>query len=205
MQDIDLVALMGSRLCHDLLGPTSAVVNGLELITSEPEVSDEALQMVARSADQLSRRLQFYRGAYGVASGLTYRAAHDLAEAYFGEGRVRLAWATEPEALDRGLPKGTAKLALNLLLLGADILGRGGTMALEGEGRPRPMLDVTIAGEGLRDDVLAPDWTADAADPVDPNPRTAQPVFVARLARSLGARVAARRSDRSRLSLTAAF
>lgn len=72
MQDIELAVLISSRLCHDLVGPTSAVVNGLELIESEPELAGEALKMVASSAEQISKRLQFYRGAYGVAAGLTF-------------------------------------------------------------------------------------------------------------------------------------
>jgi hypothetical protein len=156
--------------------------------------------MVASSAEQMSRRLQFYRGAYGVAAGLTFRAAHELARGFFAEGRVAVTWRTDAATLDASLPVGSAKLALNLMLLGADLLGRGGGLTVEGRGSPRPSLIVEASGESLRDDLG--DGSANHADL---NPRTVQPHFVARLAEALGGRVTDRRRGPGAAVLTVDF
>ncbi len=184
MQDIALVALVSSRLCHDLIGPTSAVVNGLELIASEPELGAEALRMVSQSAEQISVRLQFYRSAYGVATGLTFRAAQDLAQTFFQGGRVTLTWSADPKALDAALPKGVAKLALNLLLLGADMLGKGGTLEVGYVAQPRPTIAVRVVGDALRQDLDLPGQPG-AVPSEDISPRTVQPILVGRLAEDL--------------------
>src|SRR5262249_61818725 len=67
---LDLAALLCSRVCHDLISPTGAIVNGLEVL--EEEDSDEetkafALDLIKRSAKTASARLQFCRLAFGSA------------------------------------------------------------------------------------------------------------------------------------------
>ncbi len=37
MDTLELIALLSSRLCHDLVGPVGAVVNGLEILADEPD------------------------------------------------------------------------------------------------------------------------------------------------------------------------
>src|SRR5262249_58565203 len=64
---LDLAALLCSRVCHDLISPTGAIVNGLEVL--EEEDSDEetktfALDLIKRSAKTASARLQFCRLAF---------------------------------------------------------------------------------------------------------------------------------------------
>ena len=65
-----LAAFLCSRVCHDLISPTGAIVNGLEVL--EEEGSDEetktfALDLIKRSAKTASGRLQFCRLAFGAA------------------------------------------------------------------------------------------------------------------------------------------
>jgi len=69
MDDIDLAALLVSRVCHDLVSPVGAVVNGLEVLADETDVTmrADALRLVAASAEQASARLQFARLAFGAA------------------------------------------------------------------------------------------------------------------------------------------
>src|SRR4029434_1429598 len=67
---LDLAALLCSRVCHDLISPTGAIVNGLEVL--EEEDSDEetktfALELIKRSAKTASARLQFCRLAFRSA------------------------------------------------------------------------------------------------------------------------------------------
>src|SRR5689334_2194191 len=80
MNDLDLAALLVSRVCHDLVSPVGAVINGLEVLEDErdPVMRADALKLVTSSADQAAARLQFARIAFGAAGSAG--AALDLTE-----------------------------------------------------------------------------------------------------------------------------
>ena len=69
MTDIEFAALMVSRVCHDLVGPLGAVVNGMEVLEDErdPAMRADAIKLVTMSADQALARIQFMRIAFGAA------------------------------------------------------------------------------------------------------------------------------------------
>src|SRR3954469_15786401 len=69
MNDLDFAALLVSRVCHDLVSPVGAVVNGLEVLEDETDLAmrADALKLVAASAEQAAARLQFARIAFGAA------------------------------------------------------------------------------------------------------------------------------------------
>ena len=73
MSDIDFSALLVSRVCHDLVGPLGAVVNGLEVLEDERDAAmrADALKIVTSSAAQALARLQFMRIAFGAAGSNT--------------------------------------------------------------------------------------------------------------------------------------
>lgn len=183
MDAVRLGALLSSRLCHDVIGPASAVVNGLELVETEGGVDVEAMAMIASSAAQISNRLQFYRAAYGVAAGLGMEEARRVAVLFLEGGRITLDWPDSATPRDAG--PGAAKLALNLVLLGVDLLGRGGRLVV---GATRASLAVAALGEATRTEELA-FARADEAAQRDITPRTVQPFYVACLAASMGARL----------------
>ena len=63
----ELSAILVSRICHDLVSPVGAVVNGIDLIRDIGTGNvDAELQMVAQSANRASALLQFYRVAFGA-------------------------------------------------------------------------------------------------------------------------------------------
>src|SRR5437763_4365878 len=67
---LDLAALLCSRVCHDLISPTGAIVNGLEVLDekeSDQETKNFALDLIRKSAKTASARLQFCRLAFGAA------------------------------------------------------------------------------------------------------------------------------------------
>src|SRR3954462_13595109 len=104
MNEIEFSALMVSRVCHDLVGPLGAVVNGLEVLEDERDATmrEDALKLVASSANQALDRLQFRRIALGAAGSPGPQL--DLNE--FGRlvgglpegGKVKLEWHV-PQAL----------------------------------------------------------------------------------------------------------
>ena len=69
MNEIEFSALMVSRVCHDLVGPLGAVVNGLEVLEDERDAAmrDDAIKLVTSSANQALARIQFMRIAFGAA------------------------------------------------------------------------------------------------------------------------------------------
>ena len=69
MDDIEFAAFLVSRVCHDLVGPLGAVVNGLEVMEDERDAAmrADALKIVSSSAAQALARLQFLRIAFGAA------------------------------------------------------------------------------------------------------------------------------------------
>lgn len=193
MDDIDIAALLVSRLCHDLVSPVGAVVNGLEVLEDENDeaMRADALRLVAASAEQASARLQFARLAFGAAGSAG--AELDLAEVgriisgLLSGGRIKLVWNLESVYW----PKDWAKLLMNAVLLITDCLPRGGTVTVE---RPevavRPRFCVTARGPVVRltaetDRALAGETTGGL------DARSIQPYLTSRLAQHVGARLSA--------------
>src|ERR1700726_2917204 len=66
---LDLAALLCSRVCHDLISPVGAIVNGLEVMDEDKDEETKvfALDLIKKSANQASAKLQFCRLAFGAA------------------------------------------------------------------------------------------------------------------------------------------
>jgi histidine phosphotransferase ChpT len=131
--DIQLRALelACSKLCHDVISPIGAVNNGLELLEEEEDAAlkEEATGLAQRSAKRASILLQVYRSAFGNAGNQqTFgpREAVALAQEFLVTGKAQLNAPDLPES--SAIPAGYGKLALNLIILGADSLPRGGTI-----------------------------------------------------------------------------
>ena len=138
--DMRVTQLLSSRLCHDLIGPVSAVQNGTELIDEMgSDAEGDALRLISMSADQLSARLAFFRVAFGMGglSGVKPMVVEvrEIAFAYFNGGRVALDWKKEKDtSFDLNTPLSILKLLMNLLLVGIDALPRGGVLFVSSEG-----------------------------------------------------------------------
>jgi len=133
--DIHLRALelACSKLCHDVISPIGAVNNGLELLEEEDDgaLKEEATALAQRSARRASILLQVYRSAFGNAGNQqTFgpREAVALAQDYLQTGKAQLTAADLPDSST--VPTGYGKLILNLIILAADALPRGGTINL---------------------------------------------------------------------------
>ena len=69
LESLDLAALLCSRVCHDLISPAGAIVNGLEVLeeSKDEETKTFALTLIKKSARTATARLQFCRIAFGAA------------------------------------------------------------------------------------------------------------------------------------------
>jgi histidine phosphotransferase ChpT len=134
--DIHLRALelACSKLCHDVISPIGAVNNGLELLEEEDDAAlkEEATALAQRSAKRASILLQVYRSAFGNAGNQqTFgpREAVALAQEFLQTGKSQLTADDLPDS--SACPAGYGKLVLNLIIIGADALPRGGTIRLQ--------------------------------------------------------------------------
>ncbi len=149
LSDLDLAALLCSRVCHDLVSPVGAIANGLEMMDEEDdqELHRLALELVRRSARQASAKLQFCRLAFGAAGGagslLDVGEAGDIARLFVAEEKVKLDWLAPRTARD----KNEVKLLLNLMLLAIAAVPRGGSVAIDATDA---LLSATAVGDGAR-------------------------------------------------------
>ena len=188
MDDIEFAAFLVSRVCHDLVGPLGAVVNGLEVMEDERDAAmrADALKIVTSSALQALARLQFMRIAFGAAGSagaeLDVGEIGRLVTGLLEGGKVQLNW----QAGHVNWPKNWAKLLMNATLLGADCLPRGGQLAVSVSADPAaPAFKIVATSPYAR--VLEDVANAVRGEETHLDARGIQPFLVHKLARELNA------------------
>lgn len=147
LDGLDLAALVASRVCHDVISPVGAIVNGLEILEDEKDENMRAFafDLIKKSAEQASARLQFCRIAFGAAGSaaaqLDLGDAEQVARGFVVDQKTSLVW----EANRQLLPKNIVKLLLNLVLVATTTIPRGGEIKVtsEGEGETTSFAIVT--------------------------------------------------------------
>lgn len=185
LSDLDLAALMCSRVCHDVISPVGAVANGLEVLEDEDDeaMREVAFDLVRRSARQASAKLQFCRLAFGASgtqgSNIDLGEAGDIARLFVGEEKVKLDWQAPRE----NRPKLEVKLLLNMMLVAMSTIPRGGVVEITASGET---LMARSRGQAARiDDNLA--QVLDGTLPLEEiDARLVQPYYMRRLAGEAG-------------------
>ena len=147
LEALDLAALLCSRVCHDIISPVGAIINGLEVLDEDnsEEMKDFAFGLIRRSAVQASAKLQFARLAFGAAGSagaeIDLGDAEKVATGYMRGEKPDFSW----EAPRMLMAKNLVKLLLNLVLLATAAVPRGGSVkvvvAVDGDGNaPRFLL-----------------------------------------------------------------
>lgn len=147
---LELAALLCSRVCHDLISPVGAIVNGLEVLDDNPKPEDRdfALDLIRKSAKTASARLQFCRLAFGAAGSagaqIDLGDAQAMARGHIEDAKTSIVWNL-PRVL---LPKNRVKLLLNMLIIAQQTIPRGGTLTVDsiGEG---DVMSFRVAASGL--------------------------------------------------------
>ena len=186
LESLDLAALLCSRVCHDLISPVGAVVNGIEVMEDDADEQTKAfaVELIKKSATTASARLQFCRIAFGAAgsagASIDTGDAEGVARGMMEDDKTRITWNL-PRVL---LPKNRVKLLLNLLLLAGGTIPRGGSIALEPIGEGDTMgFKITSTGLNARIAQAVPSLVAGETDnPVDAH--AIQPFYTGLLARA---------------------
>jgi histidine phosphotransferase ChpT len=192
LPDLDLAALLVSRVCHDLISPVGAISNGMEILEDEqdPDMRKHALALIEHSVGQARSRLLFARLAFGAMGSagaeIPLREAGQVASEFFRGGKPRFQWESSDAALDKEI----VKIALNLAQIGADCIPRGGALTCRVDATADGA-KISVTAEGPRanlaqDVVAALTGTLDLGDLTG---RTIAPHVIALLARKLNGRI----------------
>jgi histidine phosphotransferase ChpT len=184
LSDLDLAALLCSRVCHDIISPVGAIANGLELM-DDPDVDAAmkatALDMVRNSAKTATAKLKFCRIAFGASGSagaqIDMGEAGEMAKAFVGEEKIKLDWQAPRE----NRPKAEVKLVLNMMMLAMAGIPRGGVVTVTVDGR-----NFAVKAKGERSKV--PQAMADVLTGVAPietlDARMVQPYYAKLLAQT---------------------
>lgn len=185
---LDLAALLCSRVCHDLISPVGAIVNGLEVLA---EAKDEdtkvfALDLIKKSSNTASAKLQFCRIAFGAAGSAGAQIdtgdAEKISRGFLEDEKTKIAWNI-PRLL---LPKNKVKLLLNMLLVAGQAIPRGGQLTVDPIGEGDGMgLRVSATGTNAKVPPNAPLLAGEAGvDALDAH--RIQPFYAGLLAKACG-------------------
>ena len=190
LSHLDLAAYLCSRVCHDLISPVGAIVNGLEVLAEDDaEMHGFAMDLIKKSAVQASAKLQFARIAFGAAgsagSEIDLADAEAVTRGLLAGSKTELAWSAPPAVM----VKDKVKLLLNLVLTAQQAIPRGGTISITVDADPSsPLFTLRCSGDGARLPAAAAFFAgADDATPIDAH--SIQPYFASLIARETGMRV----------------
>jgi histidine phosphotransferase ChpT len=189
---LDLAALLCSRVCHDLISPVGAVVNGLEVLDEAKDEANKtfALDLIKKSAGTASAKLQFCRIAFGAGGSADAQIdlgdAEKIARGFLEDDKTKIAWNL-PRAL---LPKNRVKLLLNMLLIAQQTIPRGGQLTVDAIGSGESMgFKVSAAGANAKvPPAVASLLAGEAGEGLDAH--RIQPFYAGLLARDCGVKAA---------------
>ncbi len=128
----DLVALLGSRICHDLISPIGAISNGVELLMMDGGSMGPEIALIAESVANANARIRFFRVAFGASSpeqrigrAEVVSILTDLTRG----GRLTIEWRCPED-----LPRREVKLAFLLVQCFETAMAFGGRMIVDQQG-----------------------------------------------------------------------
>jgi histidine phosphotransferase ChpT len=194
IENTKLTALVASRICHDMVEPMSAIIQGLEMIKSgEGKTDPDALSLLDHGVSKAWAKLEFFRFAMAGAMA--------EGDSELEEGRavaVKLYSALKPElvwsAPAVAMPRPAVRVIVNLLLIANECLPRGGTVEItaekHGEGG-----EVIVTAKGPRAKLREATAAALRGEGGELTGHTIQPTLTGLLARQGGVELTARESE----------
>jgi histidine phosphotransferase ChpT len=187
LSHLDLAALVCSRVCHDVISPVGAIVNGLEVLEdeSDPSMKEFAQDLIRKSAKQASAKLQLARIAFGAAgsagSMIDIGDAELVARAAFVDDKTQLVWDAQRVLL----PKNAVKLLLNLFIIAQGVIPRGGeilfTLTMDGE---KPKFEIVAKGTYAKIQQKIPPLVAGSLGEESIDAHSIQPIYTGLIAKA---------------------
>jgi histidine phosphotransferase ChpT len=144
---LDLTALVGSRICHDLISPLGAIGNGVELLAMSGGQFGAELSLISRSVDNANARIKLFRVAFGAAEAGQMMATGEVAgilKAISEAGKVAFSLAATGD-----IPRQEAKLIFLSVQCLETALPYGGEVRID---REASAWNITAQADRLRDE-----------------------------------------------------
>ncbi len=184
---INAASLLMTRFSHDVTGPISAINQGVELLEEDGDMREEALGLIIDSAKQASARLQFYRLAYGQApsSGeASLIKKRNLVDDFMTPLKIRVNWE---QAQNGSMSHAELRLAINLLIIAAESMLRGGELVLKDDSQVgAPNFRIEIKAHTLKLDMALLAALNASEPPVATEPKQIQHWYALSLLREQG-------------------
>ena len=144
---LDIAALVGSRICHDLISPIGAIGNGVELISMAGSITGPEMMLILESVAHANARIRFFRIAFG-ASGQDQRIGRLEVAAVLSDishgSRVQIEWDSPNDIARRDV-----KLVFLLILCLETAMPFGGKISVN---RSETRWSLTATSAKLRAD-----------------------------------------------------
>ncbi len=163
MRPAELTALLGSRICHDLISPLGAIGNGVELLAMSGAVAGPEMSLISESVDNASARIRFFRVAFGAAmtgQRIGREEVSSILNALSAGGRLSYAWQTPTD-----LSRREVKLAFLVLMCAEAAMPWGGRLTVTADADDGPWL---VRGEAARLRFDPPKWAILASGDAEP-------------------------------------
>jgi histidine phosphotransferase ChpT len=194
VESLDLAALLCSRVCHDLISPVGAIVNGLEVMEddNDQETKAFAMDLIKKSVKQASAKLQFCRLAFGAAGSagaqIDLGDAEKVARGFLEDDKTSIAWNL-PRLY---MAKNRVKLLLNMLLIAGQSIPRGGKLVVDPVGEGDGMgFRISATGGYAKVPQAVPELLAGGSHDGSVDAHAVQPYYTGLLARDCGLTVGA--------------
>ncbi|WP_416368363.1 histidine phosphotransferase family protein [Tritonibacter mobilis] len=156
VDNANLAALVGSRICHDLISPVGAINNGLELLGMSNSLEGPELELISDSVNNANARIRFFRVAFGAAGEqeLGRMEIMSVLSDVSKGGRIKYNWSSQDSAARRDV-----RMAFLAGLCLESALPYGGTVQIL-----RSTDGWTVTGEGRKINVDEALWSGLVAD-----------------------------------------
>ena len=128
----DLAALVGSRICHDLISPIGAIGNGVELLSLTNGSTAPEMALINDSVQNANARIKLFRIAFGSATEgqrISSTEVQSILTAISQGGRNKFHWDIQGDQ-----QRQCVRLALLVLLCFETALPMGGEVTITQQG-----------------------------------------------------------------------
>src|SRR5262249_32523210 len=161
IENTQLAALIASKICHDLVEPMNAIIQGHEMIKSadQQKPDPDALSLLDQGVAKARAKLDFCRFAISGANAQgdsQLEETRATAEKLYALLKPELVWS----APTINMPRPAVRVIANLLLIANECLPRGGKVEVSGETG-----EVRITATGARAALRSPTAQALRGEP----------------------------------------
>ncbi len=194
IENTKLTALVASRICHDMVEPMRAIIQGLEMIKGADGKTDpDALSLLDNGVGKAWAKLEFFRFAMAgaMAEGESeLEEGHPVAVKLYSVLKPELVWNVGAVSM----PRPAVRVIVNLLLIANECLPRGGKVELVAE-KTAAGGEVRVIATGPRAKMRETTAAALRGDDSELSGHTIQPTLTALLARQGGVELLAREGE----------